>query len=200
MILYSNKNKKLHLTESQISRLLENYEDEAFKRTEPVYYSADDKISLVKDPYDSLDKSQQHGNMRNFAIRRNGKVYWVARSMAVQCFVFCKDKNGEWCLLASKRGGTGDRSGQWNIVGGFLDYGEDLEMAVARECREETGVIIPKESVKYLGHHAPVGDGPVDIFFKAFLTGTTDMYAPTLENILYSLEDFGYYQRILLVI
>ena len=74
MILYSNKNKKLHLTESQISRLLENYEDEAFKRTEPVYYSADDKISLVKDPYDSLDKSQQHGNMRNFAIRRNGKV------------------------------------------------------------------------------------------------------------------------------
>lgn len=34
MILYSNKNKKLHLTESQISRLLENYEDEAFKRTE----------------------------------------------------------------------------------------------------------------------------------------------------------------------
>ena len=110
-----------------------------------------DKISLVKDPYDSLDKSQQHGNMRNFAIRRNGRVYWVARSMAVQCFVFCKDKNGEWCLLASKRGGTGDRSGQWNIVGGFLDYGEDLEMAVARECREETGVIIPKENVKYLG-------------------------------------------------
>ena len=44
MILYSNKNKKLHLTESQISRLLENYEDEAFKRTEQVYYSADDKI------------------------------------------------------------------------------------------------------------------------------------------------------------
>ena len=165
----------------------ENLEGEAFKRTEPVYYSGDDKLSLVKDPYDSLDKSQQHGNLRNFAIRRNGKVYWVARSLAVQCCVFCKDRNGEWCLLASKRGGSGDRSGQWNIVGGFLDYGEDLEMAVSRECREETGVELPKENIKYLGHHAPVGDGPVDIFFKAFLNGTTDMYAPTLENC----EGFG---------
>lgn len=187
MILYINNRKKLYLTENQLKTLSENLNDEAFKRTDPVYYSKDDRISLVKDPYDSLDKSQQHGNLRNFAIRRNGRVYWVARSMAVQCCVFCKDKKGEWCLLASQRGGTGDRSGQWNIVGGFLDYGEDLEMAVVRECLEETGVNIPKESVKYLGHHAPVGDGPVDIFFKAFLTGTTDMYAPTLENC----EGFG---------
>lgn len=182
MILHTRLNKKLHLTESQIKKLSEDIETEAFKRTQPVYYSPDDKISLVKDPYDSLDKSKQHGNLRNFAIKRNGRTYWVARSMAVQCCVFCKDKNGEWCLLASQRGGSGDRSGQWNIVGGFLDYGEDLEMAVVRECHEETGVWIPKEKIKYLGHHAPVGDGPVDIFFKAVLDGTTDMYdAPTLE-------------------
>lgn len=189
MVFYNNDNKKLkriHFSESQIKNLgllLENFDDEAFKRTDPVYYSADDKISLVKDPYDSLDKSQQHGNLRNFAIRRNGRVYWVARSMAVQCCVLCKDSNGEWCLLASKRGGSGDRSGLWNIVGGFLDYGEDLETAVTRECFEETGVRIPKEKVKYLGHHAPVGDGPVDIFFKAVLDGVTDNYdAPTLKN------------------
>ena len=178
---------KFNLTENQIKKIFENFDDEAFKRTEPVYYSADDKISLVKDPYDSLDKSQQHGNLRNFAIKRNGRTYWVARSMAVQCCVFCKNKKGEWCLLASKRGGNDNRSGQWNIVGGFLDYGETLEMGVARECKEETGVEISPDSVKYLGHHAPKGDGPVDIFFKAFLTGNTDMYATTLENC----EGFG---------
>ena len=183
MILYTNDKKKFYLTENQVNMLAENFNDEAFKRTTPVYYSGDDKISLVKDPYDSLDKSKQHGNLRNFAIKRNGRVYWVARSMAVQCCVFCKDRNGEWCLLASQRGGSGDRSGQWNIVGGFLDYGEDLEMAVVRECYEETGVRIPKETIKYLGHHAPVGDGPVDIFFKAVLNGNTDMYDdPTLEH------------------
>ena len=81
--------------------------------------------------------------MYNFPIEHEGQTYWRSRSVAVVGFVYCKDRNGNWCVLLEKRGdGAPNEKGKWCVVCGFLDFNEDGQHAVARECLEETGVKI----------------------------------------------------------
>lgn len=78
--------------------------------------------------------------MKNFPIIKDGKEYWIARNMAVACFVFTSINN-EWHILANKRGpGVSDYKGFWNCPCGYLDYNETTEQAAIREVFEETGV------------------------------------------------------------
>ena len=78
--------------------------------------------------------------MNNFPVIKDGKEYWVARNMAVACFVFAPI-NGEWCVLANQRGtGTPDFQGLWNCPCGYLDFDETTKQAAMREVFEETGV------------------------------------------------------------
>lgn len=71
---------------------------------------------------------------------------WFSRSIAVTGFIFGKNVNGEWCVLASQRGeGTPDPEfrGAWNACCGYLDFHESAEEAMSREIYEETGLSIP---------------------------------------------------------
>ena len=78
--------------------------------------------------------------MNNFPVIKDGKEYWVARNVAVVCFVFAPI-NGEWCVLANQRGkGTPDFQGLWNAPCGYLDYNETTKEAAKREVYEETGI------------------------------------------------------------
>lgn len=78
--------------------------------------------------------------MKNFPINIDGKEYWIARNVAVSCFVFTKI-NKEWCVLANKRGNkTPDFQGFWNCPCGYLDFDETTEQAAKREVFEETGI------------------------------------------------------------
>ena len=78
--------------------------------------------------------------MNNFSVIKDGKEYWVARNVAVVCFVFAPI-NGEWCVLANQRGkGTPDFQGLWNAPCGYLDYNETTKEAAKREVYEETGI------------------------------------------------------------
>ena len=78
--------------------------------------------------------------MNNFPVIKDGKEYWVARNVAVVCFVFAPI-NGEWCVLANQRGkGTPDFQGLWNAPCGYLDYDETTKEAARREVYEETGI------------------------------------------------------------
>lgn len=45
-------------------------------------------------------------------------------------------------VLMVKRGSGSSRPGLWCIPCGFVDYGEDVRVAAAREVREETGLIV----------------------------------------------------------
>lgn len=85
--------------------------------------------------------------MKNFPIIKDGKEFWIARNVAVACFVFTSIDN-EWCVLANKRGpGVPDFQGFWNCPCGYLDYNETTEQAAIREVFEETGVRL--NSVKF---------------------------------------------------
>lgn len=69
------------------------------------------------------------------------KKYWISRSVAVSCFVFRTDADGERYVLANKRGpGTPDFQGCWNCVCGYMDFDETGTEAAMREIEEETGL------------------------------------------------------------
>ena len=174
MILHIKENpKKIYINEAQINHLNE-------WGHHPTYYSMDDKIELGEDPYARLDKTQQNGKKRNFAIKRNGEEYWVSRSSSVSLYLFCKNKDGEWCLLANQRGVNTFRGGKWNVVCGFLDYGETLEHAAARECFEECGIKINSRILKNCGTNSK--HEVINTRFCGILKGTVDMYPPTTSN------------------
>lgn len=184
MILYTNKNKHVYITESQVKTLSLLSEAPFYRRKkeEPTYFSMDDEVKLVDDPYAKLEKEKQSGKPRNFPITRNGKQYWVARSSTISLYVFCKDKNGEWNVLVSQRGKKMQYGGKWNVVAGFLDYGETLENAAIRECFEECGINIKGERLINCGTSSNDLYGAVNHKFACILNGETNQYPPSMKN------------------
>ena len=176
MILYTEESpKKIYIDEGKIPMLNEY-------GWKPTYYSMDDKIELGEDPYARLDKKDQTGRKKNFSIIRNGEEYWVSRSSTISLYVFCKDKMGNWNILVSQRGEKTKWGGKWNVVAGFLDYGETLEQAAVRECFEECGVNIQGAKLISCGTNSEKLEGSINHKFACILDGVIDQYPPSMEN------------------
>ena len=111
---------------------------------------------------------------------------WFSRSMAVALFTFCKNKEGEWCVLASERGEeAADFQGYWNSVCGYLDYNETTKEAAARECYEECGVKIDPSTLQYVGYEDSVSANHQNVTFrfcKFFEDKTTDDFVFSKEH------------------
>ena len=102
-------------------------------------------------------------------------IGWFSRSMATALFAFCKDEEGDWCVLASERGEeAADFRGMWNCTCGYLDYDETTKECAVRECFEETGVKLPIESLIFIGYE----DDPV----KANRQNVTFRFAAKIED------------------
>ena len=67
-----------------------------------------------------------------------GFIHW--RNPGVGAAVVLFDDTGR--LLLIRRGPRATRPGLWAIPAGFVDYGEDVRAAAARELEEETGLIV----------------------------------------------------------
>lgn len=61
------------------------------------------------------------------------------RNPGVGAAVIVRDEEGR--LLLIRRGPEATRTGYWAIPAGFVDYGEDVRAAAARELEEETGLV-----------------------------------------------------------
>lgn len=169
----------MKITEQQIYNAIENTLLEFFDKNDKY-----NKVSLVDDPkVRSGEEWAKKGG--NFPVKRNGKIFYVSRSVAVSLYCYCQNSNGEWCVLANQRGpGAPTNRGEWNTPCGYLDYGETAEQAAARECYEETGVIIPPNKIKQQGVNSRNLSGAqnVSIRFAAVLDGVTDDYPLSAEN------------------
>ena len=88
--------------------------------------------------------------MENFAVKIDGKEYWISRSVAVCCFIF-KIKDDELYALIERRGsGAADEQGKLAAVSGYLSYNETLTQAVVREIFEETGFKAKEERLQFM--------------------------------------------------
>lgn len=63
-------------------------------------------------------------------------VHWRNPGVGAAVVIFDEDAR----LLLVKRGPETTRPGLWSIPAGFVDYGEDVREAAARELEEETGL------------------------------------------------------------
>ena len=142
------------------------------------------QVKLVDDPkvLHGADWAKYGGN---FPVERNGKTYYVSRSVSVSLCVYCRDRRGRWCVLANQRGPSTTGAGLWNVPSGFLDYGETSEDAAVRETWEETGVLIPDDAhIRLLGTNTGRFSGAqnVSMAFTCVLDGVTDDYPLSAEN------------------
>jgi ADP-ribose pyrophosphatase YjhB (NUDIX family) len=64
-------------------------------------------------------------------------VHW--RNPAVGAAVLIRDARDRVLLVRRAPGAT--RSGLWSVPAGFVDYGEEVRAAAARELEEETGLV-----------------------------------------------------------
>lgn len=71
-------------------------------------------------------------------------------AVTVDSVVFCKVSNKFKVLLIQRK--NDPFKDQWALPGGFVDEGEDLEVAAKRELLEETGVVVQSmEQVQAFG-------------------------------------------------
>ena len=123
--------------------------------------------------------------LNNFPFFYRGKEYWYSRSVATTPFVFCKNENNEYCVLANKRGiGTPDFQGLWNVPCGYLEFNVNGEENCKKEVFEETGVDIPLSKFKFLGVNASPSQNKqnVSLRYYAILDDNTTYYPITDIN------------------
>ena len=165
----SKESKRIFLSEEQI-KFINEWGDK-----KPVHYSMDDKLELVNDP-NVVDGG-------NFAIKRNGKEYWVSRSMIISLYVFGYDKNGILHVLASQRGpGSKAYKGLWNVITGYLDYGYSLEDTCVKECWEETGVKIDKNNLIQFSIDSSRLHGDVSARYYTLLPDLIENHVTSINN------------------
>ncbi len=92
--------------------------------------------------------AEEAGRLRRCVNPACGREYFPRTDPAVIMLVTRPGPEGGACLLA--------RQGKWpkgmySTLAGFVDQGESLEEAVAREVMEEAGILVKPEDVQYRG-------------------------------------------------
>ena len=92
------------------------------------------------------------------------------RNPAVGVAVVLRDGDGR--LLLVKRAPGMTQAGRWCVPAGYMDYGEDVREAAARELREETGLVAEVGEPLFVASnfHDPAKLS-VGIWFEGRLTG-----------------------------
>lgn len=110
---------------------------------------------------------------------------WFSRSVASAIFVYCKDKDGDWCVLGSERGEeAADFRGFWNCCCGYLSRNETTKDCAMRELYEETGVLIDEDIVTLVGYE----DSP-----EANKQNVTFRFAAFIDNAV--TDDFTFSKK-----
>jgi 8-oxo-dGTP diphosphatase len=116
-----------------------------------------------------------------------GFVHW--RNPGVGAAVVVFDAAGRILLVRRAAGAT--RSGLWSIPAGFVDYGEEIRAAAARELFEETGLVADVGDAVWVASnfHDPA-KLTVGIWFAGTVTGGELMAGDDADAAVYfALDD-----------
>ena len=71
-------------------------------------------------------------------------------------------------VLLSRRVNTGYEDGNYSVIAGHLDSGEDVNAAAIREAQEEAGIHVASADIEVVGvMHRKADDGRIDFFVVA---------------------------------
>jgi ADP-ribose pyrophosphatase YjhB (NUDIX family) len=111
------------------------------------------------------------------------------RNPAVGAAVLVRDDAGR--VLMVKRAPGASRAGFWSIPAGFVDYGEEVRAAAARELEEETGLVAEiGEVVNVASNFHDPAKLTVGIWFAGTVVGGTLRAADDAEAVgWFTLDD-----------
>ena len=93
---------------------------------------------------------------------RTSKIF-----VTVDAVIFRKTKSDRGLLLIKRK--NDPFKSKWALPGGFVDEGEDLPVAVARELQEETGLVV--HNLQQLGAFGKPGRDPRQHTVSVVYTG-----------------------------
>ena len=113
------------------------------------------------------DRPLHNGDLRPTCPRCG---YVAFRSPSVGVAVLVIDDAGRVLMVQRAEGAT--QSGRWSIPAGYMDYGEEVREAAAREVREETGLDVQVGDVVFAASnfHDPA-KLTVGVWFAGTITG-----------------------------
>lgn len=131
----------------------------------------------------TLEWRDRHGRQRPVCTRC-GQTLFFDPKVAVTTLILQEDR-----VLLVRRAND-PRQGWWALPAGFVEWDEDPKAAAARECLEETGLIVQIEELLDV-FHTPDDGGAADIViaYRGRITGGTLSAADDAEAAAWFTRD-----------
>ncbi len=136
-----------------------------------------------------VKKIPEHDTHERFVCTNCGFVHYQNPVVIVSCLA-TYGKKALWMKRAEE-----PRRGYWSVPSGFMEFGESLQEAAARELYEETRVKLPPEAMKLYGVGSVADGRQVYVSFRAELNSPECSPGPeSLEVALFSADELPWDQ------